>query len=89
MRLNIDIALTPAAEHEIRVGNPDLEQIAKEAFLVELYRQHKLRHKQLAEALGLNRWKTEEVLHHYGVVDATPADLDREDAGIRRRLGLS
>jgi predicted HTH domain antitoxin/PHD/YefM family antitoxin component YafN of YafNO toxin-antitoxin module len=40
--------------------NMNLE--AKEAYLVELYRQERISHRQLAEALGLNRYETDGVL---------------------------
>lgn len=66
----------------------DLNVYAREAIAVQLYRDGKLYHKQFAQMLGLDRWDAEEVLHRHGVADITAKDLDREDATIRRHLGL-
>jgi hypothetical protein len=60
--------------------------LAKEAALVELYRQHKLTHHELAIALGLGRFSTDALLKKYGVnYEITFEDIQRESASIGER----
>lgn len=80
----ITIPIPPELERKLREETPDLESAAKEAFLVSLYRQRRLLHKQLAQLLGLDRWKTEEVLHRYGVSDLTAEEIDRQFETVRQ-----
>ena len=47
----------------------DLDQVAKEATLVELYRQENLTHHELAQALGLSRIELDEVLKKHNVTE--------------------
>ena len=61
----------------------DLDTYAREAMAVQLYRERKLYHKQLAEILGVDRWQADEVLHRHGVVDLTPEEIDRQFQTIR------
>jgi hypothetical protein len=63
-------------EQSLRHDLADLGAQAKEAFLVSLYRQGKLSHLALAQALGLDRFETEEVLHKHRVTEdlGTAAD---------------
>jgi hypothetical protein len=62
-------------ELALRRGNDDLEQAAKEALLVESYRQAKLTHHQLSIALGLSRFETDSLLKRHEVF----YDLDAEE----------
>ena len=54
-------------EEQIRSAGGDPTQMAKELFLVDLYRKEQITHHQLAEALGLNRYETDGVLKRHGV----------------------
>ena len=56
-------------EQELRHGLYDLDAEAKKAFLVTLYRQGKLTHFALSQALGLDRFETEELLHQHHVTE--------------------
>jgi len=56
-------------EQTLRHDLKDLDSEAKEAFLVTLYRQGKLSHVGLSQALGLDRIETEEVLHKHHVTE--------------------
>lgn len=47
----------------------DVHIETNEAVLVQLYRQGKLSHLALSQALGLDRFQTEQVLHKYGVTE--------------------
>jgi hypothetical protein len=53
----------------------DLTAKAKEALLVELYREEKITQHQLGEALGLDDYETDGLLKQYGV----GFDLSREE----------
>ena len=80
----ITIPIPDDLERKLRAETPDLDNAAKEAFLVSLYRQGRLYHKQLAEFLGIDRWQTEEVLRRHGVSDLTPEEIDRQFETVRR-----
>ena len=54
-------------EKELRTNGVDMNRQAKEAYLVNLYREERITHRQLAEALGLSRCETDGVLKRYKV----------------------
>ena len=63
----------------------DLDRAAKEAVLVDSYRQAKLTHQQLGSALGLSRFEADALLKRHEVFyDLTAEDLARESEGLRR-----
>lgn len=72
-------------EQNLRREVKDLDQAAKEAMLVELYRQDKLTHLELSQALGLGRLETEAVLKRYNVTEDFPTDREHERALSRLR----
>lgn len=80
----ITIPIPSDLERKLREDLPDLESAAKEAFLVSLYQQRRLTHKQLADLLALDRWQTEEILHRHGVSDLTPDEIDRQFDTLRK-----
>jgi len=54
----IRIELPSAIEERLRADLGDLAVAGKEAMLVELYRQGRISHGELAESLGLSRYET-------------------------------
>ena len=56
-------------EQDLRHDRQDIDAQAKEAFLVSLYRLGKLSHFALSQALGLDRFETEDLLHRHHVVE--------------------
>jgi predicted HTH domain antitoxin len=71
MTLNVQI---PAdVEQRLRSQTNDLDAEAKEAMLVEFYRQGKLSHYELAEALGLARYETDGLLERHNVTEDSPS----------------
>lgn len=58
----------------------DLNQAAKEAAVVELYRQEKLTHFELSQALGLSRFETDALLKRHNVTEdlMTVEELEAE-----------
>ena len=75
-------------EKSLREELGDLNQAAKEALLVELYRQERLTDRQLSTALGLSRFQTQALLKRYEVFyDMTARDVARESDGLRKLRG--
>jgi predicted HTH domain antitoxin len=65
----VSFQLPTDLEHELRSDLRDLDGEAKEALLVSLYRQGKLSHVALSNALGLDRFETEDVLRKHNVTE--------------------
>ena len=65
----VSFQLPTDLEHELRSDLRDLDAEAKEALLVSLYRQGKLSHLALSQALGLDRFETEDVLRKHNVTE--------------------
>ena len=82
----VTIELPTDIEQDLRRSFGDLDRTAKEAMLVELYRQDKLTHRQLGEALDLDRFETEATLKKYRVTEDFPSDAEYEAA--LSRLGV-
>ena len=72
--MSVTIELPAHIEQNLRRELPNLDQAAKEAMLVELYRQDKLTHYELSQALGLDRFETEAVLKKHNVTEDLPTD---------------
>ena len=70
-----------------KLGN--LDQAAKEAALVELYRQEKLTHHQLSKALGLSRLETNGVLKKHNVTEdlLSVEEFSRQVEDLGRSVG--
>jgi Uncharacterised protein family (UPF0175) len=81
------IQLPAEVEQRLRAESPDLDAEAKEAMLVELYRQDKLTRYELSLALGLTRFETDAMLKKHNVTEdlPTPEELG-EDLGRARQL---
>jgi hypothetical protein len=73
-------------EDQIRSAGVDPTQMAKELFLVDLYRKEQITHHQLAEALGLNRYETDGVLKRYGIGIELSLEEFRSQADSLREL---
>lgn len=85
----ITIELPPAIEEKLRSEVGDLAAAGKEAMLIELYRQGKVSHGDLAEGLGLSRNQLDDVLRRRKVSEdlLTSDELEEQVAGLRRLLG--
>jgi len=79
--MTLTIELPQEIENSLRQQLSNLDQAAKEACLVEFYRQGQLTHYQLASALGLGRYETDGLLKRHGVEDnMSLEELKREIA---------
>ena len=65
----VSFQLPADLERNLRHDFKDIEGEAKEAFLVALYRQGKLSHLALSQALGIDRFETEDLLHKHNVTE--------------------
>lgn len=65
----VTFELPAMIERQLRGEWADFDAVAKEAALVELYRQARLTHYQLATALGLDRFATDELLKRHQVTE--------------------
>ena len=82
--MTISFEIRQEIEQELRTNGLDLNQQAKEACLVGLYRQERISHRQLAEALGLSRYETDGVLKRHKVwLELTPEELAAQAALLR------
>ena len=84
----ISFVLPSDIEQRLREEFGDLNAVAKEAALVELYRQESLTHHQLAAALDLDRFETEALLKRHNVTEdlITPAEYHEQLATLRALL---
>lgn len=68
----IRIDLPADVEARLRETLGDVDLVAKEAALVELFRQGQITHHELGEALGLSRFETDSVLKRHRVTEDLP-----------------
>ena len=85
----ITIELPCAIEEKLRADAGDLAAAGKEALLIELYREGRISHGELADGLGLSRSQADEVLSRRGVTEdlLTSVELAEQVAGLRKLLG--
>ena len=77
--MNISFEIPHDIEEQIRAEGADLNGKAREAFLLELYREERISHAQLREALGSSFHETEVLIKERGV--GQDIDLDEFEAG--------
>ncbi|WP_337175552.1 UPF0175 family protein [Paludisphaera sp.] len=72
---------------ERQLGRPpgELGERAREALLIDLFREGEITHRQLAEALALGRYETDGLLKRYGVGLDVSAEEIREERGLLGR----
>ena len=87
--MSITFNLPVAVEENLRAQLGDLDEAAKEAALVELYRQGKLSHGQLAESLGSSRDEANALLKRHNVTEdlLTIDEFDEQMDQLRKLLG--
>jgi predicted HTH domain antitoxin len=82
--MNISFEIPRDIGEQIRTDGADLSGKAREAFLVELYREHKISHRQLGEALGLEQYETDGLLKKHGVYLGVSVEELRAEASALR-----
>ena len=85
----ITIDLPDVLERQLRMEFADLDQIAKEAALVELYRRHSITRHELATVLNLDRLSTDAMLKKHHVTEdlLTIEQFNRQSDDLSRVLG--
>ena len=86
----ISFELPVAIEEQLRRDHADLDVVAKEAALIELYRQGRITQHQLGLSLDKSRFEVEELLKRHKVTeDLDTAEQVAEQITILRRLLIS
>ena len=86
--MGVMVQLPDDIEQRLRAESPNLDAEAKEAMLVELYRQDRVTHHELGLALGLDRFETDGVLKKHKVTEDLPTEEEYNAAldHLRRTL---
>jgi hypothetical protein len=88
--MSISFELPVAVEKQLRRDHADLDVVAKEAALVEVYRQGRITQHQLGLSLDKSRFEVEELLKRHKVTeDLDTAEQVAEQITILRRLLIS
>ena len=77
--MTLTFELSPTVERQLRTQTSDLPAEAKEAMLIEFYRQEKLTRYQLSEALGLSRFEIDALLKKHNVTEDLPTNDELEE----------
>jgi len=87
--MTISFDLPAEIEEQLRRELGDLNQVAKESALVELYRQGNLSHGLLAQCLGISRYETDGVLKRHNVTEdlITVEEFDEQMTFLRKLTG--
>jgi hypothetical protein len=86
--MSVRFELPESIEQTLRRELGNLDQAAKEAALVELYRQDKLTQYELSQALGLDRLETEAVLKKHNVTEDLPTN-EQYNAALSRLRAMT
>jgi predicted HTH domain antitoxin len=62
----ISFELPPEIAQQIGIAGTDLDREARESYLIELYRQDRISHAQLRDALGVSFFEAERVIKDHG-----------------------
>lgn len=84
----ISFDLPDSVERHLATLSDNVDAAAKEAAVVELYRQGQLSHGALAECLGISRTEVDALLQRHGVTEDLPtvAEFREQLEAIRNRL---
>ena len=86
--MTISFSIPPSIESLLTQHGQDPSAAAKEAALVELYRQSKLSRVELSQALALSRFETDGVLKRHNVTEdlVTPEEYQADLEASRHAL---
>ena len=87
--MSITFELPIAVEEQLRRDHANLDMVAKEAALVELYRQGRITQHQLGLSLDKSRFEVDELLTRYRVTEDldTAEHVAEQITTLRRLLG--
>ncbi len=82
--MTISFEIPQTIEQRVRTGGADPNREAKEVYLIDLYRQERITHDDLSEALGLGFHQTEQLIKEHGAGDDfTLAEVEAERTVLR------
>ena len=92
MSLTVKLDLPESVEKIAREESTNLDNAVRDAYVLELFRQGRLSHFELSQALGLDRFETDAYLKRHNVYEGslTMEDLEEQrkiSDGVMRRLG--
>ncbi len=82
--MTISFELPMEIEQQIRTDGADLDREARELYLVELYRQDRISHTQLCDALGVGFHETEKLIKDHGAGQDFPLEQFEEQRAFLR-----
>jgi len=82
--MTITFELPQDIEQQIRTNGADLDREARESYLVELYRQDRISHAQLRDALGVSFHDAERLIKDHGAGHDFPLDEFEEQRAFLR-----
>jgi hypothetical protein len=87
--MSVTFQLPTELERSLRDQLKDLDQAAKEGFLVNLFRTRKISHYEFSQALGVDRFEAEAILKRHNVTEDLPSaeDLKADGEAMKRVLG--
>jgi predicted HTH domain antitoxin len=82
--MTISFEIPPNIEQRVRTAGADPNREAKEIYLIDLYRQERITHDDLSEALGLGFHQTQQLIKEHGAGDDfTLAEFEAERTVLR------
>ena len=83
--MSITFDLPASVEQQLRGDVTNLDDLAKEAALVEFYRQGTISYHQLCLSLGMTRFETDDLLKRHRVTEdlITAKELGEQIASLR------
>ena len=87
--MSITFDLPAAVEQQLRRVVTNLDGLAKEAAIVEIYRQGTISHHKLGLSLGMTRFETDNLLKRHHVTEdlIIAEELGEQIATLRRLIG--
>jgi len=82
--MTISFELPQDIEQQIRTNGADLDREARESYLVELYRQDRISHAQLRDALSESFHEAERLIKDHGAGHDFPLDEFEEQRALLR-----
>jgi predicted HTH domain antitoxin len=86
MSLTVKLEFSENIEKMLRAGSANLDTEVRDAYALELFRQGRLSHYELSQALGLDRFETDGYLKRHNVYEGslTLEDLKEQDRTVAR-----
>jgi predicted HTH domain antitoxin len=86
MALTVTLNYPPELEQKLRQEVPNLDADVTEAYAVAMFRQGKLSHYELSQALGLDRFETDAYLKRHNIYEGslTMEDLEEDFDTLQR-----